>query len=99
MNNIKLNNITCEVYSFNKNTYFNENGFSSTGSCNINTNDINALNELAETSIDTIQIYHDDELIYNLQNANGKIVSIDEYLNDDRMSTTINMSFSPVVEE
>lgn len=93
MNTIKLNNTTCEVLSFNKNTTFNNGQIFGSGSASIRTDDISALQELGLTTIETIQIFHDQEKIYDLTNANGKITSIDEYLADDTINISINFSF------
>lgn len=93
MNTIKFNNHTYEVLSFNKNTYFNETGVGSNANCQIKTADITSLYELAEETIETLQIYHDNELIYNLSNLSGKLSYIDEYLAEDRINITLNCSF------
>ena len=95
MNKIKLNQLEIEVESYNKNTYFSNGTISSSGSCSVNTNDMTALTELAKNSINTIQIYNnDDVLIYDLQNANANIDNIGEYLNGDRMNININFTFN-----
>lgn len=93
MNTIKFNNNTFEVESYSKNTYFNEDSISSNGSCQIITNNITGLNELAEETITAIQIYHDETLIYDLQDIECKINSISEYLNGDRVSIGLSFTF------
>ena len=97
MNTIKFNNHSYGVYSFSKNTYFNDDGISSNANCSIETNDITSLHELAQEGIQTLQIYHDDTLIYNLSNLDGKLTSIDEYLSDDRVNINLNLNFSVTI--
>lgn len=98
MNTIKLNNTTCEVISFNKSTTFNNGQISGSGNASIRTDDISALQELGLTEIETIQIFHDEERIYNLTNAGGRITSIDEYLTEDSMNINVNFSFTTAIE-
>lgn len=93
MNTIKFNNLTLQVESYNKNTYFDGATVNSTASCSVVTSDLTALNELAEGTITTIQIYHDDTLIYDLQDINCRITNISEYLSEARMNITINLVF------
>ena len=94
MNTIKFNNHTYEVLSFNKNTYFNDDSIYSNASCQLKTADFTSLYDLAEEIIETLQIYHNDELIYNLSNLSGRLSSIDEYLAEDKINVTLNCSFS-----
>ena len=93
MNKIKFDNTEFEVLNYSKTTYFNNESINSNGSCSILTDNIGTVNELAENPIDTIQIYHDDELIYNLQNANAHIDNTNEYFNGERMDISINLTF------
>ena len=93
MNTIKFNNTEFQVESYNKNTYFSGNTMSSNASCNIVTNDIESLNTLALNTITALQIYHDETLIYNLQNIQAHIDNINEYLNGDTISISINLTF------
>lgn len=100
MNKIKINNVEFEVEGYNKNTYFNGGTVTSNGNMTIKVSDMTTLNELAEDTIDTIQIYHDSELVYNLQDADAKIDSINEYFNGERMNVSVNFIFAqPQVEE
>ena len=94
MNKIKFNNTEFEVESYNKSTYFNSESMSSNANCTLLTNNITGLNALAEESITSIQITHDNELIYDLQNINARIDNINEYLNGDRIGITIGLTFS-----
>lgn len=92
MNKIKFNDVEFEVESYNKNTYFHEE-LSSNGNCSIITDNMDALNALAEVPITSLQILHDGEVIYNLHDINAKIDNINEYLSGDRMSINVNLIF------
>lgn len=96
MNKIKLNNLELEVESYNKNTYFSGDSMNSNASMSvrIDEDDITDLNALAASPITTIQIHADERLIYDLQNINAKIDSINEYLNGDRMNVSVNLTFN-----
>ena len=94
MNKIKFNNVEFEVEQYTKNTYFGGETINSNANCSITTDDISTLIALASTTITTLQIYHDDTLIYNLQNTNAKIESINEYLSIDRMNISVNLIFT-----
>lgn len=96
MNIIKLNNVEFEVESYNKTTYFNGENITSNANMLINTDDITVLNNVAENPINTIQILHDNDVIYNLTNANAQIENINEYLNFDRMNINVNLRFDNV---
>jgi len=93
MTTIKFNNTTFEVTTYNKNTYFGGETITSNASCNIRVNDMATLNALAEEPITTIQIYYENNLIYNLQDANAKIDNIGEYLGGDHMEVNVNLTF------
>ena len=93
MNKIKLNNVEVELESYNKTTYFSEHAMNSNANCVVITNDVTALHTLAETVITSIQIKSDETIIYDLQNINGKIDNINEYLNGNRMSINIFITF------
>lgn len=93
MNTIKFNNTEFELGSYNRNTYFSGETMSSNANCGIITTDISDINALAESTINSLQIYHDEQLIYNLQNINAHIDSISEYLNNDRIDITLNITF------
>ena len=94
MNTIKINTLEFAIDTYGKNTYLSEGTIVSNASCSTTVADIDALNELMEDTITQIQIYHDNELIYNLQNLNAQITSINEYLNDDHMRYDINFTFN-----
>ena len=94
MNTIKFNNTSFEVESYNKNTSFMGETISSSASCTITTNNIELLNTLAQDSITSIQIMHNNDLIYNLADIDAKIDNISEYLNGDRMGVSVNLTFN-----
>jgi len=94
MTKIKFNNTEFEVESYNKNTYFGGETITSNANCNIKVSDMSTLNALAETTITSIQIYYENNLIYNLQDVSAKIDNIGEYLNTDRMNVSVNLTFS-----
>ena len=94
MNVIKFNDTSFEVESYNKNTYFNGETVNSNANCTIKANDMAVVNALAEDPITSIEIRHDGEVIYTLTNINAKVESINEYLNGDRMSVGVNLTFN-----
>lgn len=99
MNKIIFNEAEFQVESYNKTTSFSEGQLNSNAYCSIITDDIDALNALIGQSINTIQIYHDETLIYDLHNALGRIDNVNEYLSGDRMSINVNLSFGFVATQ
>ena len=97
---IKFNGTTeFEVESYNKNTYLGVETITSNANCGLRTSDSNAIATLAVDPITSIQIYYDGTQIYNLQNVNGRIDTINEYLNGDRISININIIFQTLDNE
>lgn len=94
MNIIKFNNTEFEVESYNKTTTFTGEAMSSSAYCTLITDDIETLNEVAQAEITKIEIAHDNEVIYSLNNQHGHIDSTNEFLNGDRMSVSANLSFT-----
>lgn len=66
MNTIKFNNTEFELESYNRNTYFGGESITSNASCGIITTNIANINSLAESTITSLQIYHNEQLIYDL---------------------------------
>ena len=93
MTKIILNTTEFEIDSYGRNTYFNGETISSNANCSILNSDATELNELLGVAITTIQIYHDNNLIYDLQDINARIESINEYLSGNRIGTSINLVF------
>jgi len=93
MNYLKINDFQCELLSFNK--YTNFNGAEVTGNCNcqIVTDNITKIQELGLTEITSLQIMHDEDLIYDLQNISAHITSINEYLSNDKIDVTLAIDF------
>lgn len=96
MNKIKFNNSEFELVNYNRNTYFNGDSITSNGSCSIKTDEYSNLQELGENPITSIQITHDDEIIYNLNNINARATTIGEYLEYDHMSINVELVFDTV---
>jgi len=94
MDTIKLNNTEMSITAYNRNTYFSEGGITSTANCSVLVDDLDNLNAIAQDTITSIQIYHDNTLIYDLQDIEAYIESINEYLNGDRMDVGVNLVFS-----
>ena len=90
---IKLNEEEFEITSFNKLTYFYEDGIKSNGNCNIKAYDEETIADLSQEVITTLKIYKDNELIYNLENINAHIEYVNETLVNDDMTTTLNLTF------
>jgi len=79
MNTIIFNDTASfEVESYNKNTYFNGESITSNANCSVKISNMTALNTLAEDTITSIEIDHDNESIYELANISAKIESINE---------------------
>lgn len=93
MNKIKFNDVEFEVESYNKNTSFNGEEIDSYASCSIITNDVISLGNVAMEEITSLQIIHDEEVIYDLHDINAKIDNINEYLNGDRININVNLKF------
>ena len=93
MNIIKFNNVEFEVISYNKNTYFNDDTITSSASCQIIVADMDVLNNLAKTTITSLQILHNGNIIYNLSDISVHIDNISEYLNVDRMDINVSLRF------
>ena len=94
MNTIKFNNTTTfEVFSYNRNTTFEGDAITGNGFCSIAVQDASDLVTLAANPITQIQIYHNNELIYNLEDINAVIQSISESLEGDKMNISFYLIF------
>lgn len=93
MTTIILNNNEFELVSFNRNTSFYENNISSTANCDILVSNAAALQALINTTITTLKIKYENEIIYNLTDISAKIVTMNEYLNTDHISTNLGLTF------
>jgi hypothetical protein len=90
MNKIVLNNAEFEIDNFNKSTNYMDGNITSNGYVSILTNDVGPLNTLATQTITSIKIYHDESLIYNLENINAHIDTVNEYLASGSVSDKID---------
>ena len=94
MNIIKFNDTSFEVDSYSKNTYFTGENVTSNAYCSIKVTEMATLNALTEVPITSMEILHDGNSIYRLDNINAKIESINEVLNFDRINITVNFVFN-----
>ena len=94
MNTIIFNGTaTFGVENFNKNTSFEGETVISSGYANLIVADMDDLTAVAQDTITSIQIKHDNDVIYNSSNLTARISVINEYLNMDRMSVSVNFNF------
>lgn len=93
MNTIKLNDLELEVTSYSKLISFNDNMMSSSASCQVITTNNEAIIDLAKETITSIQIKHNDEVIYNSSDINARIANVNEYLNTARIDINITLAF------
>lgn len=94
MNYIKFNNYQCEVMSFSKYTTFTAE--SASGNCNCQVICVNSteLQDLGMTPITSIQIIHDEEVIYNVDHISARVTTLNETLVDDHVETYITLEFN-----
>ena len=93
MNKIKFNNTEFEVGSYSKTTNFSDGTIHSTAYCSLITNNIAELQALGLETITSIEISHDNEVIYELNNLTAKINDISEYLNGNTIDVSLNLVF------
>lgn len=94
MNKIKLNNHEFEVENYNRTLQSVNSEIASNGYCTVWLTDDFDIASLMQETITSVQIYHDESLIYDLDNLNAKIYSANEYLNGDHMVISLNLNFS-----
>lgn len=94
MNIIKFNGVGFEVSSYNKYTSFSGENMAGTAACQIKADNITALQTLGKSTITSIQILHDEVVIYDLVDVSAKITNINEYLSNDKIDVTINLEFN-----
>lgn len=93
MNTVKFNNLLMPIESYNKSTYFDNGSIVSNGTCSVVVSDMTALNAVAVAGVTSIEIYHDDNLIYSLHDINCRITNISEYLGEDKMNISLSLVF------
>lgn len=93
MNYIKLNDMQMQVISFNRYVNFNNGAMSGSCSCQVVTSDLSGLQELGTTLVTSIQIIHEDQVIYNLTDIETRITSINESLVEDHIDISLTFDF------
>ena len=93
MNTIKLNNVEVELISYNRQMTFSENMVKNRAYFGMKQKDLNLIVELFNTEITSIEIYHDDEKIYDLKNISVRLDNISEDLMQDAIFTNVNLIF------
>ena len=93
MNVIKFNNTEFPVTSYNRTTNFYNDGITSNGYAALETDNMAALNALAETPITSIEIFHDNTKIYDTGTINAHIDNINESMGEDQMYVNVSMTF------
>ena len=78
MNTIKLNNTEFTVSSYSRTTNFSGEGLNSYAYAMIDVPDAAALNAIAAEPVTSLQIFHNDTLIYDLGEINAHIDSIND---------------------
>lgn len=93
MTKIKLNNYECEIDSYSRNTNISDGNINSSSYVNVLNGNVDELNALLGTTITSIEIYIDNDKIYELHNINAEVNSLNEYLSGDRMTYNLNLTF------
>ena len=97
MNTIKLNNTSFELTFYQRNVFLHDdravNGFNGGGACRIILPDVTNLADFLQQTITSIQIYHDDNLIYNLSDTNCEIVEFKEFTEDGSIIIELSLKF------
>lgn len=95
MNIIKLNTYEFELESYSKTTYFNGNsGMNSTANFSISNVNMTTLNTVAQQEITLIEIKHDGQSIYTLEDTSAHVDTVTEYFGGDRMNINVNLTFT-----
>lgn len=96
MAKIYFNNVEFEVLTFNRNTSFNGTDVMSNGYCTIRSSatNVEALHSLIDDPLTSLIIKNsDDEVIYDAGTIDAQFASIDETLNNEAITLSINMIF------
>lgn len=94
MNVIKFNNTEFPVTSYSKTTNFSNDIITSNAYAGIQVTDMTTLNALAETTITSIQIFHENVKIYDTGEIDAHIDSINESMGEDQMYVSVNLTFN-----
>jgi len=93
MTKIKLNNDEFQITAFTRTTYFRDDGVSSFANFDAVNLDLDQISILAQNPVTALQIYHNNELIYDLQNISVHIDNVNDSLEDEVISTKVNLTF------
>lgn len=98
MNTLILNGLSSTPFTlvnFNRNTSFT-NGMRSIAYFDLEntTTTVSTLQSIGLSGVTNITIKHDDDVIYNLANANANISSINESLIDDHININVSITFN-----
>ena len=96
MNKIVLNNVEIPIDSFSRNTSLSDGVVYSNAMVSIN-NDMDysdELQDLIKAPITSLKLKVDDEIVYNLENINAQITSINENLYANGMNINLNIIFN-----
>ena len=94
MTKIKLNNEEFEINTFTRTTFFGDEAVKSFANFEVVSLDLEKMTALAANIITVLQIYHNNDLIYDLQNTNIHIDNVNDLLNNDTVTTTVNLTFN-----
>ena len=94
MNKIKFNETyEFEIDSYSKNVNFDGQNITKNAYCNMIHTDASEVEELGDLTITEIQIDHDGTLIYDLSDITAHVDNLSEYLNNDHMNVSVNLTF------
>ena len=97
MAKIILNNEEFDFSGYNRSIYFSDENMTSNGYISNlrGTNVTNRLSDLAQETITSITIKKDNDVIYELDDIDAKINTMDEsYNGDDAVITNVNIQFN-----
>ena len=95
MNTIRFNNSApIEIRDYSNGIFFRDGYIERTGTCTVALPNGSSLASLGENEITQIRIYNGENLIYNLENITGHIVSITEVLDEERVNVLIAFNIS-----
>lgn len=83
-----------DIETFSQTNYYHDGEITRSANFNITDQDISELEALASTSITLIEIIVKNNTIYTLDNVNGRLDNINEFLENDHMSKTVTIEFT-----
>ena len=93
MTKIKLNNEEFEITAFTRTTYFREDGISSFANFDAVNLDLDDISTLAQNPVTALQIYYNNDLIYDLQDISVHIDNVNDSLEETVVTTKVNLTF------